>query len=102
MVTDSFNSEFVGETRATNASGRHRTPHSKDRIETAFKEGGFTEVTTVGFRYLVDLLPPVVNSQPDHPARPALLDILQTEDALRGVLPPDTAKILLTTARTAS
>lgn len=102
LVTDSFNSEFVGESPATEVAGRRRTPYSRERIEAAFSDGGFDEVSTVGLRYVVDLLPPAVNAQADHPARPALLTMLEAERALEDTLAADTAKMLLTTARMAS
>ena len=101
-MTDSFNSEFVGESPATEVAGRRRTPYSRERIEAAFSDGGFDEVSTVGLRYVVDRLPPAVNAQADHPARPALMTMLEAERALEDTLAADTAKMLLTTARMAS
>ena len=102
IVIDSFNSEFVGESPATTTGGRLRTPYPVDQIERALLQGGFTEVETVGLRYVVDLLPPAANAEPNHPARAGLLKILEGEAALQGVMPARLAKFLLTTARRAT
>ena len=98
LVLDSFNSEFIGESKATTSGGRQRTPYSLSRLEKAFLEGGFAKVETVGLRYLVDLLPPAANAEPNHPARAGLLKILEGEAALHGSLPARSAKLLVVTA----